>query len=246
MREMAGKSGMVIAIEGLDLAGKTTLARHVADALQGSGYQAVLVHKRREKYEKRYYEDVVQAIKRLHKVYVYENENVPYTITAACLCLQFLILYQERVIPAVREGNVVIVDSGWLKVVCRFAVEVERAPLHKHYLDSEFESWMLNLFPYYACFPYAQLVCLLDAEPAVCWKRLQDSQRARKGVIERMDRETFMRYQSSVREKLLRYASALDWAIIKCDDSRPLERFLEDASQRILESVRSHAATFER
>jgi thymidylate kinase len=231
---MADKPGMVIILEGLDLSGKTTLARFLQNILQRSGHQAVLV---RRKYKKSDYEDVLEAKSKLFKMP--GAWEVPSDIIAVCLCLEFLIIYQEKVIPPLREGKIVIVESWWLKAVCRTAIEVEHRHLQKHLLDDRFEGWMLNLFPYFTGFPYPQQVFFLDVEPAVCWERLQSSDRKGKGVVESMDKETFIHYQTLVREKMLSYKKLLNWVTVKSDNTCSLEESLENASKVILDAIGS-------
>jgi len=236
---MTDESGMIIILEGLDLSGKTTLAYFLRDAFQRSGHQVVLVGR---KYEKSQYEDILKAQTKLFKLP--EAWEVPSDIIAVCLCLEFSIRYHDKVIPAVREGKIVILDSWWLKAVCRTTMEVEYRGLQKHLLDDGFEGWMLNLFPYFTDFRYPQQVFFLDVEPAVCWERLQGSDRRGKGVVESMDKETFIRYQTSVKEKMLSYEKLLNWVTVRSDNSHPLEESLEIVGKVILDTIRSRLKVF--
>jgi len=243
-RDMTDRSGMVIILEGLDLSGKTTLARFVRDTLERSGHQAILVRRQYNKsdYEKSDYKDILAAKAKLFKMP--DAWEVPSDIIAACLCLEFLITYQEKVIPALREGKIVILESWWLKAVCRTAMEVEDKYLQKHLLGDGFEGWMLNLFPYFTDFRYPQLIFFLNVEPAACWERLQGSDRRGRGVVESMDKETFIRYQISVREKMLSYEKLLNWVTVRSDNSHPLEESLEIAGKVILDTIRSRWEAF--
>jgi len=99
-------------------------------------------------------------------------------------------------------------------------------------------------FPYFADFRYPQLIFFLDVEPAVCWERLQSSDRKGKSVVESMDKETFIRYQTLVKEKMLSYEKLPNWVTVKSDNSGSLGESLEIAGKVILDTIRSRLKVF--
>lgn len=122
------KEGLLVAIEGLDGAGKTTVAKKLVEKLKELGYKAVYT-----------YEPFSSPFSEALKKYIEEAGEVEAEIETLAMALDRLFHVKKVIEPLLKDGCIVItdryihsslayqgargIDIEWIKTVNRYAIE---------------------------------------------------------------------------------------------------------------------------
>jgi thymidylate kinase len=195
--------GRLIAVEGIDGSGKSTVAREVARSLDARGADAVLVSR----------ETVPDALDgyraghlRTLRGLIWEypptarTSELGFSHWAQLLGAWFAAVDHAVVRPALERGACVVADSWYYKFVARFAVAVG---LH----DAE---------QVFRGISVPDAVLWLDTPPEVCLRRRSDLRTTETGEWQRETggADGFVAYQGAVRTMYRRLAAAHSWKVV--------------------------------
>ncbi len=164
---------MLIAVEGIDGAGKTTISRYIADILKKRGYDVIVL---KEPTDGRYGREIKSSDKRLDP----ERE------------LELFILdrsedVKNNILPALKAGKVVIMDRYYYSnIAYQSAVGLDGKEIKKR--NEEIA-------------PKPDLVILLDVDPEIALRRI--ASRGKLTPFEELEylkkvRENFLKYSDDV------------------------------------------------
>ncbi|MET1123886.1 MAG: dTMP kinase [Archaeoglobaceae archaeon] len=187
---------MLIAIEGIDGAGKTTIAKFLAEELRKRGYDVVVLKEPSDSE----YGKLLKSLKRRLSA----EEELDLFLKDRKVDVE------RNILPALREGKVVIMDRYYYSNV---AYQAARG------LDGERIKRLNEEIA-----PKPDLVILLDVDVGEALRRI--SNRKERTVFEEKD------YLEEVRKKFLEFA---DNRVVVIDASRPLE----DVKREVLRVVES-------
>ncbi|MET0648969.1 MAG: dTMP kinase [Pyrinomonadaceae bacterium] len=218
--------GALICFEGLDGAGKTTIARSVAAALTAEGVPAALVERKDPDCGTHELTRRMELLKAL----IWEYGDAPigelgdyhalYNMASWFSALDF-----RKVRPLLASGVTVVVDNWYFKFLSRFT------------LKKTMDEWHLR-----SCFAHLtrpDLVVYLDVNPEVAVARKGEFGKGETGFFDGLglpSRENFVRYQGQVRRVMGRLASEEGWCSIEVDDKTP-----EQVTSLVLEAIRQRA-----
>jgi len=192
-------SGILIAVEGIDGSGKSTIAGYIARRLEEQGIPCVLLKEPSESvYGKR--------LREMKWLLSAEDELELFTRDRE-------IDVRERILPALRDGRVVIMDRYYLSSI---AYQGARG------IDPEMIRERNESFA-----PKPDLVLLLDLPVDAAMERI----RKRKSSANPFENEKLL---EKVRELFLKYA---DEKTVVIDAERPLELVLKDVEEAVMNVV---------
>lgn len=205
--------GTLVCFEGLDGAGKTTIARSVVSALTAGGRAAALV----ERKDPECGAPELTGRMELLKALIWEYGDAPIGELGDHHALYnmaswFSALDLRRVRPLLAAGVTVVVDNWYYKFLARFTLKKSMDEAHLR-----------------ACFAHLtrpDLVVYLDVNPGVAVGRKDELGKGETGFFDGYgppSRVTFVRYQEQVREVMRRLAREEGWCPIQVDDKTPGE-----------------------
>jgi thymidylate kinase len=210
---MPGAEGpaRLVAVEGIDGSGKTTVARRLVRALADAGDDAVLVSRETvadglDDYRASH----LRAIRGLIWDYPHEarTSELGFAHWRHLLAAWFAAVDHTVVEPALERGAYVVADSWYFKFVARFAVAVGLPQA----LDA------------FAEISEPDIVLWLDTPPEVCLRRRPELRSTESGewTGEGDGAEGFLSYQSAVRGTYRRLAGARSWTVVASADGTDL------------------------
>jgi thymidylate kinase len=202
---MPGAEGpaRLVAVEGIDGSGKTTVARRLVRALRKAGGEAVLVSR----------ETVPDALDDYRAAHLRSvrgliwdyppdarTSDLGFGHWRHLLAAWFAAVDHAVVQPALARGAFVVADSWYYKFVARFAVATGLARAQEAF----------------AGISEADLVLWLDTPPDVCLRRRPELRSTEAGEWTRADggADGFLAYQSAVRETYGRLARSRSWTAV--------------------------------
>ncbi len=193
---------MLIAIEGIDGAGKTTVSRYLFEELRRRGYDVVLL---KEPTESEYGRKVRELLR--------SGKSNPH------LELELFLKDREwnvrnNVLPALESGKIVIMDRYYYSTVAYQGASG---------IDIEYIRRLNERFP------KPDLVIILDVRPEVALKRIEDRRRER---FERLDflrrvREIFL----SIKNNVVVVDAERDLETVKSDVLNVVLKYLKDRNR---------------
>jgi dTMP kinase len=194
--KVTAMSGILIAVEGIDGSGKSTVAGYIAGRLEEQGIPCVLLREPSESvYGKR--------LREMKWLLSAEDELELFTRDRE-------VDVRERILPALRDGKVVIMDRYYLSSI---AYQGARG------IDPEMIRERNESFA-----PKPDLVLLLDLPVDVAMERI----RKRKGSTTPFENRKLL---GKVRELFLKYA---DEKTVVIDAERPLEVVLKEVEEAVM------------
>ena len=213
---MNRRAGRLIAIEGIDGAGKTTLMLALARAFEQRGWPHVLVNKNTTELPG---EPALSQRLRAVNALVYARSRGQDGGEAwgdhhwlFLLAAWFSLLDRCVVRPALARGQHVLVDNGSAKILARYLV------------DGAFPGGLARAV--FADLARPDLAMLLDLDPAGALARKGEFSPMESGFAGEAE-SAFVRYQSRVRKLLTGFAAAEGWAIVDVADRSPDEVLTE-------------------
>lgn len=218
--------GALICFEGLDGAGKTTIARSVAAALTAEGVPAALVERKDPDC------GAPELTRRMEllKALIWEYGDAPigelgdyhalYNMASWFSALDF-----RKVRPLLASGVTVVVDNWYFKFLSRFTLKRTMDEAHLR-----------------SCFAHLtrpDLVVYLDVNPEVAVARKGEFGKGETGFFDGLglpSRENFVRYQGQVRQVMGRLSSEEGWCSIEVDNKTP-----EQVTSLVLDAIRQRA-----
>lgn len=207
------RSGFFVCFEGLDGAGKTTIARSVVAMLAAGGAQAKLVERKDPECGPA---ELTRRMKLLKEL-IWEYGNAPiselgdhhalYNMASWFSAIDF-----RKIRPLLESGVIVVVDNWYFKFLSRFTLKRTMEPSHLS-----------------ACFAHLtrpDLIVYLDVEPETALARKQQLGKGETGFFDGLGPptpESFIHYQGKVRQVMNRLAREEGWFSIEVDTKTPQE-----------------------
>jgi len=214
--ETADRAGRLVAVEGIDASGKTSLAELVVAALVGRGERALLVNRATAPdLATGYPGDHLRALRRL--IWEYDADArtsvLGFEHWAHLIAAWFTALDRVVVRPALDTGHVVVADSWYHKFAARFAVQVGLGRATAIFRDVTEPDDVL----------------LLDVPPEVCAARRAVVRTTEAGEWQGLSAEAggFVAYQSRVREGYLAMAAESGWTTLPAAEPDELLRLVD-------------------
>jgi thymidylate kinase len=217
----AHRAGRLIAVEGIDGSGKSTVAGEIVTILHQLGVRAVLVNRRTAcDVLDGYPADHLRALR--HLIWDYpetaRTSALGFGHWAHLLASWFHAVDHTVVRPVLAGGAFVVADSWFYKLVARFALSADLPRAR-------------DLFRGIST---PDLVVWLDADPEVCVGRRGRLRRTETGEWQNIDggKRAFVEYQGRVRANYALLASTDAWEVVESLDrpsvtSRVRRRVLE-------------------
>ncbi|MFD5478818.1 dTMP kinase [Streptomyces hawaiiensis] len=203
---------MIIALEGIDGAGKTTTAALAAEKLTALGYSVVSTSKRDTAVREPFAREQLQALaERLWGVPHDSRLNAVGSLHWVFLNASYFAATHHALSEELGTKQIAVMDNWINKLVARMAS------------NGEFE--LDELLRMLAPLPQPDLVVMLDVPPSVAASRREFSD-AERGLLTSAD-NTFETFQSTVRSNLLRMADHYKWDLLVPGDSTPDEVALD-------------------
>lgn len=220
---------MLIALEGIDGAGKSTVARELETQLRSAAIDARCVDKKLAGAVRP--EIQARAAELRSLIWEADAPADPFGATHWILLLASWYSALDRIQPLFTEndGLIVIADGWYYRNIAKTIIRAEAE-----------ETWLESLFSSAAA---PDRVVLLDVDPQVAWARapalFSDTELGRWDGYEGPAEESFCTYQSCVREELLRMGRDRGWIHYAPIGDRPpgevaaaiIERVLGDVQQ---------------
>jgi thymidylate kinase len=207
--------GLLIALEGIDGAGKTAVARALARRLCADGVPAEY----RTRSQATIDDPRAQSeIDRLRGLIWQSKAEEPQTDLLGTHYYLFLIAawfsaLERRVLPELRARGVVAVFDGWYyRTLAKAAVRGQ--------LDS---TWLSSLFNHVAV---PDQVVILDTAPELAWRRRRDfkaSELGRWDGFSGSEFDAYCAYQGRIRAHLLEFASSFGWLVVEPDPAMTVD-----------------------
>lgn len=208
----AGSSGVFVAIEGIDGAGKSRAIGRIRDAPWFTRSGAVLLDKRTELSEGYLAPHSATLRRLLWGERAEDDRNVVPDLHWVHLSAAWFVLMDQRLIrPALDEGRLVLADSWVAKQIARFALKPPPIPT--------------ALSAALAHVSRPDCVVYLDADPELAASRKTTFGYSETGQFDGyvgVTRENFIAYQNRVRRSYLDMADH-SWRILTADNGDPAE-----------------------
>jgi thymidylate kinase len=219
---------MLITLEGIDGAGKSTTATELARQLTAAGRRICLLDPKRPEVEDPY---VAQHLRGLSAILWERGAIEPRKLLndrhwVFLSSAWFQVVYEHVVRPALAAYDTVILDSWYPKLLGRWGLKVPA---------------VLELArTCYATLRAPDLVCLLDLSPEAAADRKQQFGYAEAGNFDGLTgvtRENFVLYQGRVRDSLLAIAEVERWQRFAVETLAP-----DGVARQIVERLEREAA----
>jgi thymidylate kinase len=199
--------GRLICFEGLDGAGKTTLAKKLAHALKNSGESAIFIERKNSIFPTHELTARMVILRELIWEYGdlplqdYGDEHALYNMAS-----WFSVLDRCKIQPLLASGTTVVIDNWYYKFAARFKA--------KPHMDFQH---VLRTFDHLCC---PDLVIFLDVTPTVAVQRKQSFSKGECGNFDGLvgtTAENFLRYQQMVHAGLLELSQGGEWLRVAVD-----------------------------
>ncbi|HYK22161.1 MAG TPA: dTMP kinase [Pyrinomonadaceae bacterium] len=214
--------GILVCFEGLDGAGKTTIARSVTNSLLNAGFPARLVERKDPDCDN---EELTKRLELLKQL-IWDYGELPITELGDYHALHnmaswFSAIDYRKIRPSLERGSIVIVDNWYFKFYSRFRVKPAIDP---NLLQASF-----------AHLTRPDLVVFLDVTPEVAAVRKGDFGKGETGFFDGYGQPsytTFIEYQQKVRSVMKELAREEGWLSIEVNDKSP-----EQISALVVEAI---------
>lgn len=195
---------LLVAIEGIDGAGKTHVARVLAERLRARGLRVLIL----DKHEARFGNTFADRRLELLREAIWPREPEPDEDVLGTHFFLFLLAAWfaglKRLVASAASCDVLVTDGTYFRVVA------------KAHVRAGFDlAWLLSLFDD-ALLP--DCIALLDLDPAQAWTRRPSFKATEVGRWDGFAAEpeqAFRDYQGKVRGVLLSLAAARGWAVVR-------------------------------
>jgi dTMP kinase len=202
------KRGKLICFEGLDGAGKTTIAKRTVNYFLRHNDKAIFVEKKHPEFQSQYLTQHMATLKSL--LWEYDPEAPLHEVGDShwlyLMSSWFCVLDKGLVQPLLDQGRLVVVDNWYYKFISRFFL---KAQLNSSHVEDCFRSLSVP-----------DCVVLLDVSPDVAASRKKKFTVPESGNLDGLHgrtRENFIKYQDLMHQILLEFQREKQWAIIKTD-----------------------------
>jgi dTMP kinase len=216
-----GGEGQLVAVEGIDASGKSTVAHEVVSRIAETGRRAMLLDRRSATaLVAGYLAEHLGGLRSLIWDYpqAARTSQLGFEHWRHLLVAWFHAIDHVAVRPALADGALVVADSWFYKYVARFALTCGLAGAERSFCG--------------VSVPVA--VAWLDADPAVCVRRRANARATESGEWLGLDgsERAFVTYQRRIREVYIRLAARHDWSRIDPED---LDTTVDRVCSRVLE-----------
>jgi dTMP kinase len=202
------RAGSLIAVEGIDGSGKSTVAREIADALEQVGLRAVLVSRATApEIANGYCAEHLRTLGRLIWDYpeTAKTSALGFGHWAHLLASWFAAVDHTVIRPAVARGTCIVADSWYYKFAARFALGVG----------------LKQALGFFRDVSVPDTVIWLDVPPETCLARRRTLRSTERGEWQDLDDgggAAFVEYQGKVRRMYRALASACSWEVVASTD----------------------------
>lgn len=197
---------MLIVLEGIDGAGKSTIAESLFSRLRATHCGAEFHTKKTPASLGEYFDANVRSLREL----VWPSDDGSRHHEMGDLYWLYLVAsWFALVAKTITEGDsadLILYDHWFYRFICKFTTK------------GYDRGWLFTLF---ADVPKPDLVVFLDSDPAHCWDRrsFKLPEMGSHDGYETVGRESYIDHQTRVRRELLDLAADLDWHVIaNCHD----------------------------
>ena len=217
--------GILVCFEGLDGAGKTTIARSVTNTLLNAGFPARLVERKDPDCDS----DELTSRLELLKQLIWDYGEVPITELGDYHALHnmaswFSAIDYRKVRPLLKRGSMVIADNWYYKFYSRFRLKPGIDP---NLLQAAFSH-----------LTRPDLVFFLDVTPEVAARRKVHFGKGETGFFDGYGEPgyaTFIKYQQNVRNVMKQLAREEGWLSIEVNEKSP-----EQISSLVVDTIQRH------
>lgn len=216
------EAGALVAVEGIDGSGKSTVARQVVDMLEELGLRAVL-------FDRQSAPDALDGypaehLRQLrHLIWEYpetaRTSELGFEHWAHLLVSWFSAVDHTVIRPAVEQGLCVVADSWYYKFVARFALTIGLTEAERLFRGIS----------------TPDVVVWLDTAPELCLGRRGTLRSTERGEWQHLDGggAAFLEYQRNVRRMYRRLASGSSWEVVESTDPSSVTSDLRSRLARI-------------
>ena len=196
---------LVVAVEGIDGAGKTHVARLLAERLRARGYRIGILDRRHARFGNAFADSRLDLLRAA--IWPQEPEpaeDVLGTHFSLFLLAAWFAALNRLVMAAPQPCDVLVTDGTYFRVVAK-----------AHLRSGLPIEWLLSLFEN-ALQP--DCIALLDVDPAQAWGRRPSFKATEVGRWDGLSgdpEQAFIRYQGKVRRVLLTLAAERDWTVVR-------------------------------
>ncbi|KRQ15349.1 dTMP kinase [Bradyrhizobium manausense] len=220
---------MIIAIEGIDGAGKTHVCRLLTKRLEARKVPVNLLERAAVKLGDEFSDRLLSSLRSMIWPESSEPLSDPFGthFHLYLLAAWFVALNKYMQLLPSTTHQIHVMDGSYFRVIA------------KAYLRGQLSiDWLHSLFE---AAPHPDLVVLLDVAPALAWKRrptFKATELGRWDGFADSPEQSFCRYQNAIREILLKLAAKRGWTVLaQTADSSP-----EQIAERVEEIVMSRLA----
>jgi thymidylate kinase len=202
------RAGSLIAVEGIDGSGKSTVAREITDALEQVGRRAVLVSRATApEIADGYCAEHLRMLGRLIWDYpeTAKTSALGFPHWAHLLASWFAAVDHTVIRPAVEDEACVVADSWYYKFAARFALGVG----------------LKQALSFFRDIAVPDTVVWLDVPPETCLARRRTLRSTERGEWQDLDDgggAAFVEYQGKVRRMYRALATACSWEVVVATD----------------------------
>ena len=224
---------MLIALEGIDGSGKSTLTKLLYDKLKAYTPDVKHYHKLSPAFDHPYVRRHMRQLRRIMAVPAAEQRYLNTVGERHWLFLAaawFAAVQTNRIAPEPTRHRLLLMDGWYYRLIAKF--------LYKGGYERE---WLFSLF---STVTEPDLVVLLDVDPALAWKRRPTFKPNEIGVYERRsaegensDFQLYCRYQAALRETLLQLAQERSWLVVPQDEATTADENSQYICNRVLKEL---------
>gem|GEM_PF-4938909 len=217
---------MLIAVEGIDGGGKSTVAREVCEQLQATSLKACCVDKKATGQVTPEVATRAEALRQL--IWNADAPTDQFGTSHWILLIASWYSALNRIQPlfSAHADQIVIVDGWYYRNIAKTIV---RSGADERWLDSLFASAVMP-----------DVVVLLDVDPAVAWKRRSEFTDTELGRWDGFDGEpvdAFCSYQTRIRQELVRMSDERKWVRLMPHPTLTTSAVAEEVVDQILPRV---------
>lgn len=217
---------MIIVLEGIDGAGKTTVAESLRQALRDQRFEVEYWPKSSAEFEDAFVRNQALSLRELiwDPIGGKPAEDVMGTHYYMFLIAAWFSIVAKHRLRQIKENDTLAIFDGW------FYRNIAKAFIR----DKLDKAWLRTLF---AGVSEPDLVMLLDLDPSVAWGRRSQFTLDEVGRWDGFDGDGFnsyCTYQQSVREQLLEFAAEYGWTVINQTQTTSVEEVVAKIRDQVL------------
>jgi thymidylate kinase len=213
---------MIVAIEGIDGAGKSHVCKLLVNQLEARGVSGRLLERNSVKLDDEFSDRLLSNLRSIIWPGDPEPQSDPLGTHFYLYLLAAWFVALKKYVSLMPRG-VHVMDGSYFRVVAK-----------AHLRGGLDINWLQSLF---AASLQPDLVLLLDVDPAVAWKRRPSFKATELGRWDGFGtdpEEAFCMYQNAIRKVLLHFAAERGWVVISQTADSPPEQIAQQIERIVL------------